>query len=81
MKGQGGDKIQLNDRIANVKDVKYFIFAERETHSEDEIPLLIIAAAFAEGKSVFRDIAHLRTFEKDLLKQIIATLKSTTYTE
>ncbi len=40
VKGQGGDKIQLNDRIANVKDVKYFIFAERETHSEDEIPLL-----------------------------------------
>ena len=40
VKGQGGDKIQLNDRIANVKDVKYFIFAERDTHSEDEIPLL-----------------------------------------
>ncbi len=40
VKGQGGDKIQLNDRIADVKDVKYFIFAERETHSEDEIPLL-----------------------------------------
>ena len=40
VKGQGGDKIQLNDRIADVKDVKYFIFAERDTHSEDEIPLL-----------------------------------------
>lgn len=40
VKGQNGDKIQLNDRIADVKDVKYFIFAERETHSEDEIPLL-----------------------------------------
>jgi biopolymer transport protein ExbD len=40
VKGQGGDKIQLNDRISDVKDVKYFIFAERETHSEDEIPLL-----------------------------------------
>jgi biopolymer transport protein ExbD len=40
VKGQGGDKIQLNDRISNVKDVKYFIFAERDTHSEDEIPLL-----------------------------------------
>ncbi len=40
VEGQNGDKIQLNDRIADVKDVKYFIFAERETHSEDEIPLL-----------------------------------------
>jgi len=38
--GVGGDKIQLNDRISDVKNVKYFIFAERETHSEDEIPLL-----------------------------------------
>jgi len=40
VKGQNGDKIQLNDRISDVKDIKYFIFAERETHSEDEIPLL-----------------------------------------
>jgi TolB-like protein len=40
IKGQNGDKIQLNDRIADIKDVKYFIFAERETHPEDEIPLL-----------------------------------------
>ncbi len=40
IKGQNGDKIQLNDRIADIKDVKYFIFAERESHPEDEIPLL-----------------------------------------
>ena len=40
VKGQKGDKIQLNDRIADIKDVKCFIFAERETHPEDEIPLL-----------------------------------------
>ncbi len=40
VKGQGGDKIQLNDRISDVKDIKFFIFSERETHSEDEIPLL-----------------------------------------
>ena len=40
VEGQGGDKIQLNDRISDIKDVKYFIFAERDTHSEDEIPLL-----------------------------------------
>ena len=40
IEGQGGDKIQMNDRISNVEDVKYFIFAERDTHPEDEIPLL-----------------------------------------
>ena len=40
IEGQGGDKIQLNDRISNVEDIKYFIFAERNTHPEDEIPLL-----------------------------------------
>jgi biopolymer transport protein ExbD len=40
LKDQPGDKIQLNDRISDVSDVKYFIFAERESHPEDEIPLL-----------------------------------------
>lgn len=35
-----GDVIQLNDRISNIDDIKSFIFAERATHSEDEIPLL-----------------------------------------
>ncbi len=40
VEGQGGDKIQLNDRISRVDDIKYFIFAERESHPEEEIPLL-----------------------------------------
>jgi biopolymer transport protein ExbD len=40
LKDQPGDKIQLNDRISDVSDVKYFIFSERESHPEDEIPLL-----------------------------------------
>lgn len=40
LKDQPGDKIQLNDRISDVSDVKYFIFAERESHPEDEVPLL-----------------------------------------
>jgi biopolymer transport protein ExbD len=40
IEGEPGDKIQLNDRIADIADVKYFIFAERETVSEDEVPLL-----------------------------------------
>lgn len=40
LKDQPGDKLQLNDRISDVGDVKYFIFAEREAHPEDEVPLL-----------------------------------------
>jgi len=38
--GTAGDKIQLNDRISNISDIKSFIFAERATHAEDEIPYL-----------------------------------------
>lgn len=38
--GSPGDKIQLNDRVSDIKDIKSFIFAERATHSEAEIPLL-----------------------------------------
>ena len=38
--GTPGDKIQLNDRISSVKDIKSFIFSERSKHSQDEIPLL-----------------------------------------
>ncbi len=41
----------------------------------DEIPLLIIATAFAEGESVIRDITFLRQYEQDLLKQMIQNLK------
>ena len=38
--GSAGDKIQLNDRISSVKDIKSFVFAERSTHSEVDIPFL-----------------------------------------
>jgi len=34
------NKIQLNDRISDVKEVKSFIFAERATHKEEDIPFL-----------------------------------------
>lgn len=38
--GTPGDKIQLNDRISSVQDVRSFIFSQRSAHSEAEIPLL-----------------------------------------
>ncbi len=42
----------------------------------DEIFLLMVAAAFAEGETVIRDIAHLRRHRRDLLKIFVANLRS-----
>jgi len=83
VKGQNGDKIQLNDRIADVKDVKYFIFAERETHSEDEIPLLTTSikadiesnvGTITDIKEELRNINALKinysTLKGDVMKNI-----------
>ncbi len=36
--GTPGDKIQLNDRISNVEEVKSFIFAERAERKEIDVP-------------------------------------------
>ena len=35
-----GDKIQLNDKIANVSDVANFIFSERAKQKEEDVPLM-----------------------------------------
>lgn len=35
-----GDKIQLNDKIANVSDVANFIYGEQEKHNPEEIPYM-----------------------------------------
>ena len=41
----------------------------------DEIFLLMVAAAFAEGETILRDIGHLRLYREDLLKSFAADLK------
>ena len=84
VKGQNGDKIQLNDRIADVKDVKYFVFAERETHSEDEIPLLTTSikadiesnvGTITDIKEELRNVNALKinysTIKGDVMKNVI----------
>jgi biopolymer transport protein ExbD len=48
----GGDKIQLNDRISNISDIKSFIFSERATHAEDEIPYLTTSIKADMGANV-----------------------------
>ncbi len=58
------------------------IFAKRfdgETLADlrDEAFLLLVAAACAEGESIFRDIAWLRSGPEDRLKECVAALKRT----
>jgi biopolymer transport protein ExbD len=76
VEGQNGDKIQLNDRISPVSDVKYFIFAERETHSEDEIPLLTTSIK-ADIKSSVGTITDIKEELRNInaLKINYSTLK------
>jgi 3-phosphoshikimate 1-carboxyvinyltransferase len=40
----------------------------------DEIPILAVAAAFAEGTTVFRDAAELRVKESDRIATVVAAL-------
>jgi len=35
-----GDKIQLNDKLANVSDVANFIYGQQEKHNPEEIPYM-----------------------------------------
>jgi 5-enolpyruvylshikimate-3-phosphate synthase len=50
--------------------------AEHHAGMRDEIFLLMVAAAFAEGETVVRDIAFLRKHDRDLLKGFAAALKA-----
>jgi len=84
VKGQGGDKIQLNDRISDVKDIKYFIFAERDTHSEDEIPLLTTSikadietnvGTITDIKEELRNVNALKINYSTLTGDVMANIK------
>jgi 5-enolpyruvylshikimate-3-phosphate synthase len=50
--------------------------AENHAGMRDEVFLLMVAAAFAEGETVVRDIAFLRKHDRDLLKGFAAALKA-----
>lgn len=50
--------------------------AEALAGMRDEVFLLIVAAAFAEGETVLRDITYLRGYREDLLKSFLAQLKA-----
>lgn len=42
----------------------------------DEIPILAVAAAFAEGETVFRDAGELRVKESDRIEVVVAGLRT-----
>ncbi len=50
--------------------------ADNHSGMRDEIFLLMVAAAFAEGETVLRDIAYLRKHDVDLLKAFTSSLKA-----
>ena len=47
-----GDKIQVNDKIIDVKDIPVFIFTERSTRSEEEQKFLITSIKADKEASV-----------------------------
>jgi 5-enolpyruvylshikimate-3-phosphate synthase len=50
--------------------------AENHSGMRDEIFLVMVAAAFAEGETVLRDITYLLRHDRDLLKGFTAALKA-----
>jgi 5-enolpyruvylshikimate-3-phosphate synthase len=50
--------------------------AESLSGMRDETFLLIVAAAFAEGETVLRDVTYLRGYREDLLKSFLGQLKA-----
>ncbi len=54
-----GDKIQLNDKLATVKDVRAFIYSERAKHNEDEVPYMTVSIK-ADVKSYVGTITDIK---------------------
>ncbi|MDB5102759.1 MAG: aroA [Fibrobacteres bacterium] len=50
--------------------------ADNHSGMRDEIFLLMVAASYAEGETVLRDVTYLRKHDVDLLKGFTAALKS-----
>jgi 3-phosphoshikimate 1-carboxyvinyltransferase len=71
----GGEKIgDLIVKHSALKGVD--VPAERAPSMIDEYPILAIAAAFAEGRTVMRGLEELRVKESDRLAAIVAGLKA-----
>ncbi len=71
----GGERIgDLIVRASSLKGVE--VPPERAPSMIDEYPILAIAAAFAEGRTVMRGLEELRVKESDRLSAIVAGLRA-----
>ncbi|MBI3677030.1 MAG: 3-phosphoshikimate 1-carboxyvinyltransferase [Proteobacteria bacterium] len=71
----GGEEVgDLVVRASSLRGVE--VPAERAPSMIDEYPILAIAAAFAEGRTVMRGLEELRVKESDRLAAIVAGLKA-----
>ena len=71
----GGERIgDLVVRASSLKGVE--VPPERAPSMIDEYPILAIAAAFAEGRTVMRGLEELRVKESDRLAAIVAGLRA-----
>jgi 3-phosphoshikimate 1-carboxyvinyltransferase len=71
----GGEKIgDLVARFSNLKGLD--VPAERAPAMIDEYPILAVAAAFAEGRTIMRGLEELRVKESDRLAAVVAGLRA-----
>jgi 3-phosphoshikimate 1-carboxyvinyltransferase len=70
----GGEAVaDLHIRASSLRGVE--VPAERAPRMIDEYPILAVAAAFAEGRTVMRGLGELRVKESDRLAAIVAGLR------
>jgi 3-phosphoshikimate 1-carboxyvinyltransferase len=75
LRESGGETVgDLVARASSLKGVE--VPAERAPSMIDEYPILAVAAAFAEGRTVMRGLEELRVKESDRLSAIIAGLRA-----
>jgi len=66
----------MGDIIVKSSSLKGMTVKKEEVPSLiDELPILMVAAAFAEGRSVFEGIGELRVKETDRIKSMLYNLK------
>jgi 3-phosphoshikimate 1-carboxyvinyltransferase len=71
---EGGETLgTLHGRFSSLKGIE--VPAERAPAMIDEYPILAVAAAFAEGRTVLRGLEELRVKESDRLAAIAAGLR------
>jgi 3-phosphoshikimate 1-carboxyvinyltransferase len=71
----GGERIgDLHVRASSLRGVE--VPAERAPSMIDEYPILAVAAAFADGRTILRGLEELRVKESDRLAAIVAGLRA-----